>query len=84
MCSMWYLTKNEREFSGEEKCKSLVQKKGCTGKEIQEVHEEWRRKCALVKHRERSTLFLGVVVRNEFVVARLKLMNWFNHTNWHV
>lgn len=77
--------KYERDFSGEEKSKSLVQKKkGCASKEIQEVHEEWRRKYALIKNGEPSTLFLSVIVGNEFIVARLKLMNWLNNSNWHV
>lgn len=57
-------------FSREEKSKKKIKsapkqkKKGCTGKDTQEVREEWRRKYALIKIREPSTLFLVVVVEN--------------------
>lgn len=66
--------KDERFFQGGSLNLSSQKKKGCAGKEIQEVLEEWRRKYALIGNREMSTLFLGVSVGNEFLVARLKLM----------
>lgn len=47
----------------------------------QEMHEEGRRKNDLIKNRELSTLFLGVTVGNEFLLARLKLVNWLNNSN---
>lgn len=46
-----------------------------------EMHEEGRRKNDLIKNRELSTLFLGVTVGNEFLLARLKLVNWLNNSN---
>lgn len=49
-----------------------------------EMHEEGRRKNDLIKNRELSTLLLGVTVGNEFLLARLKLVNWLNNSNWHV
>lgn len=45
------------------------------------MHEEGRRKNDLIKNRELSTLFLGVTVGNEFLLARLKLVNWLNNSN---
>lgn len=46
-CTEYGLSQKIEDFSREEKSLSLVQnKKGCAGKEIQEVHEEWRKKYA--------------------------------------
>lgn len=74
--------KDERSFfSSLEKSKYWVQKeKGCSGNEIQEVHEEWRRNYALMKNRELSARCLGIIVGNEFIASRQKLMNWLNNS----
>lgn len=47
-CTEYGLSQKIEDFSREEKSLSLVQnKKGCAGKEIQEVHEEWEEEICL-------------------------------------
>lgn len=77
-------TKKMKEiFSSLEKSKYWVQKeKGCSDNEIQEVHEEWRRKYALMNNRELSAWCLGIIVGNEFIASRQKLMNWLNNSTY--
>lgn len=38
----------------------------------------------LNQKKEQSTSFLGIIAGNEFIVARLKPMNWLSNSNWHV
>lgn len=81
---MWSLTKKDERFSREEVLNlSSQKKKGCAGKEIQDLGEEWRRIYALIGNREMSTFFLSVIVGNLFLVARLEVMSWWCSSNWY-